>query len=324
MQKPIITVTILCIISLTLYGCSGQKTVPKDNNVSITIYTSIYPLYDFAKKIGQEKVTVNLIVPPGAEPHDWEPSAKLISKMEQADILVYNGLGMELWAEKIIDAINHPDLVIVNASDNVELLELGENEHTHNDDLHNEDEVYDKNEPKHGIFDPHIWLDPIRAITQAENIKNALIEVDSSNRGFYENNYMELKSNLLKLDEKYRNTLSLLPRNEIVVSHAAFGYMANRYDLNQLSISGLSPQSEPSPAEMSKLTNFIKEHHIKYIFYENLSNPKLAQVIANETEAKTLSLNPLGSLTQEELDEGNDYFTIMEENLISLKQALSE
>ncbi|WP_058486309.1 metal ABC transporter substrate-binding protein [Defluviitalea phaphyphila] len=318
MKKIIIFASIISILTLNLFGCSSQEESSDEKNDTISVYTSIYPLYDFAQKIGQDKVEVNLIVPPGAEPHDWEPSAKLIGKIENSDILIYNGAGMEFWIEKIIGSINNSNLTIVNSSENVELLKLNK------DNLDHEDTLEDEDEHNHGEYDPHIWLDPLNAIIQSENIKNALIKVDSQNKDFYETNFNELKNKLLALDEKYRSTLSKLPKKEIVVSHAAFGYMANRYGLKQIYISGLSPQAEPTPSQMAEIANIIKEHDIKYIFFETLSNPKLAEVIAEETGAKPLVLNPLGSLTQEELDNNKDYFSIMEENLDSLQQALGE
>ena len=309
MRKIVLSIILLSIISLTLTGCFNENDNSMDKKSTITIYTSIYPLYDFTQQIGKEKVNAHLIVPPGAEPHDWEPSAKLIAKIEEADILVYNGLGMESWAERIISTVNNPNLIIVNASDNVALLKM-------EDDEHNHETSHQHEEKHHHTYDPHIWLDPIRAIQQAENIKNALIKADISNKDFYENNFLKLKDKLLKLDEEYKNTISQLSRKEIIVSHAAFGYMADRYKLIQLSVSGLSPQAEPSPSEMAKITDFIKEHDIHYIFYEPLSNPKLVEVIAKESGIKTLPLNPLGNLTQEELSQGKTTFQLCKKILI--------
>ncbi|NLK21864.1 MAG: zinc ABC transporter substrate-binding protein [Epulopiscium sp.] len=310
-MKKLLPIIILTILTLSLYGCSAKDAPPK-NQTGITVYTSIYPLYDFASKIGQDKVHIYLMTPPGAEPHDWEPSARLMAQMENADILIYNGLDMELWIEKAIASINNPNLTIVNASNNAKLLKLVKDNHE------------DGRNPVHGNYDPHIWLNPINAIVQAENIKNALVEVDSDHKDFYENNFDELKSRLEDLDERYSTTLSQLSKKDIVVSHAAFGYLANRYGLNQYPISGLSPQAEPTPSQMAALSDFIKENNIEYIFFESLSNPKLANVIAKETGTNISILNPLGGLTQEEIDLGEDYFSIMEKNLVSIKNALGE
>jgi len=312
MKKIMVSIILLSIISLTLYGCFPEKSNSEAEKNTLTVYASIYPLYDFTKKIGKEKVNVHLIIPAGAEPHDWEPSAKLMAKIQEADLFIYNGLGMESWAERIIQAVDHPDLIVVNTSDNIEWLELGEEDDHHHD-----------KESKHS-YDPHLWLDPLRAMQQAEHIKNALIEADSKNKDFYEDNFLKLKEEFLKLDKEYQIALSQLSKNEIVVSHTAFGYLADRYNLRQLSVSGLSPQAEPSPNEMANLTDFIKEHNVEYIFYEPLSNSKLIEVIAEETGVKMLTLNPLGNITQEDLDEGKDYFSIMRENLESLKKALTE
>ncbi|WP_341876472.1 metal ABC transporter substrate-binding protein [Defluviitalea saccharophila] len=316
MKRFLLCMMVFSFSIFALSGCSAHKeSSPKAENL-VTVYTSIYPLYDFAKKIGQDKVDIHLIVPPGSEPHDWEPSAKLMGQMEKADILVYNGLGMESWAEKVIASINNPGLTVVNASENIEPLTFEEEEHELEDELEDEHE--------HGSYDPHVWLDPINAIIQSENIKNALVKVDVENKAFYENNFETLKNNLLELDNQYRTELSKLPRKEIVVSHAAFGYMANRYGLKQLSISGLSPQAEPTPSQMAKISDFIKEHNIQYIFFETLASPKLAEVIVKETGATSSVLNDLSGLTQKDLDEGKDYFSVMRENLDALIKALGE
>lgn len=319
MKKFLLYMMVLSFSILILSGCLAQKESSSSENNLVTMYTSIYPLYDFAQKIGQDKVDLHLIVPPGSEPHDWEPTAKLMGQMEKADILVYNGLGMESWAEKVIGSINHSNLIVINASENIEPLKSDKNGHEDEFELKDEDE----HEHDH-ILDPHVWLDPINAITQAENIKNALVKVDSANKEFYESNFEELKNRLQELDEEYRTELSKLPRKEIVVSHAAFGYLAKRYGLKQLSISGLSPQAEPTPSQMAEISDFIKEHKIQYIFFETLTNPKLAEVIAKETGVKSLVLNPLGGLTQKEIEEGKDYFSVMEENLDALIVALGE
>lgn len=167
-------------------------------------------------------------------------------------------------------------------------------------------------------------MDPIRAIKQAENIKDALIQADESNRDFYEANYQEFADRLKALDARYEEALNNVKKKEIVVAHAAFGYLADRYGLEQIPVSGLNPQEEPSAVGLVQITKLLREKGIKYVFFETLTSPKLSEVLANEVGAGTAVLNPIGGLTQEEMDAGKDYITVMEENLETLKIVLGE
>ncbi|RKD21446.1 zinc transport system substrate-binding protein [Caminicella sporogenes DSM 14501] len=306
---------IVAVLMLLTTACSTQSKTQSNiekNTDKLIVYASIYPMYDFAKKIGKDKVDVKLMVPPGAEPHQWEPTAKLMSKLEKADVFIYNGVNMEMWADKLVNSLNNDKLIVVEASRGIELRKFERNdEHANAENKHH-----------HGIYDPHIWLDPIRAIKQAENIKNAFIKADEKNKEFYEENFKEFADELRQLDEKYKKELKDRKLDYIVVSHAAFGYMADRYGLKQISISGLSPQEEPSAAKMAKISKLVDEYGIKYIFFETLASPKLAKVIAVETGAKTAVLNPIGGMTKEDMEKGKDYISVMYENLEVLKKAV--
>lgn len=284
----------------------------------LVVYTSIYPMYDFAKHIGKDKIQLKMMVPPGAEPHDWEPTAKLMAELEQADVFIYNGVEMEPWVPKVLGAIGNKNMLVVDASKGISLLLYEEHGHEH------EDEEQQEDDHEHGLYDPHIWLDPLKAIQQAENIKNSFIEADSNNKDFYEANFKEFREKLELLDQSYREGLKNRKRDEIVVAHGAFGYLAERYDLEQISISGISPQEEPSAAKMAEISKLVKQEGIKAIFFETLTNPRLSQVLAQETGAETAVLNPGDGVTKEELEAGKGYIQIMEENLETLKKALGE
>lgn len=297
-------------------GCSSKdvKTERQNAEDKLKVYASIYPMYDFAKNIGKDKIELHLMIPPGAQPHNWEPTAKLMAKLENADVFIYNGIMMEPWAEKLLNTIDNKNLIVVKASENVELLKIQEH------DIHE----YDEEKNHHGEYDPHIWLDPIKAMKQAENIKNAFIKADYKNKDFYEKNYKEFAEKLKALDEKFKRELSKVKNREIVVSHAAFGYMANRYGLIQIPIRGLNPEEEPSAAKLSEIADIMKDKKIKYIYFETLTSPKLAEVLAQEVGAKVAVLNPIGGLTKEEMDLGKDYLKTMEENLETLIKTLGE
>ncbi|WP_427339355.1 metal ABC transporter substrate-binding protein [Caloranaerobacter sp. DY30410] len=315
MAKKIISLMLIFMFIFTV-GCASKEVKTEKQNVKdkLKVYASIYPMYDFAKNIGKDKIELHLMIPPGAEPHDWEPTAKLMAELENADVFIYNGVMMEPWADKLLDTIDNKKLIVVKASENVELLKVQDYV------------IHEREEKNHyrGEYDPHVWLDPIRAMKQAENIKNAFIKADYKNKDFYEKNFKEFAEKLKALDEKYKYKLSKVKNREIVVSHAAFGYMANRYGLIQIPIRGLNPEEEPSVAKLSEIADIMKDKKIKYIYFETLTNPKLAEVLAREVGAKTAVLNPIGGLTKEEMDSGKDYLKTMEENLETLVRTLGE
>ncbi|KPU27156.1 hypothetical protein TR13x_06230 [Caloranaerobacter sp. TR13] len=316
MAKRIIS---LILISMLIFavGCISEdiKTEGQNTEDKLKVYASIYPMYDFANNIGKDKIELHLMIPPGAQPHDWEPTAKLMTKLENADVFIYNGVMLEPWAEKLLNTIDNKNLIVVKASENVELINV-QDHYIHE---HEEEKKH-----HHGEYDPHVWLDPIRAMKQAENIKNAFIKADYKNKDFYEKNFKEFAEKLRALDEKYKIELSKVKNREIVVSHAAFGYMANRYGLIQIAIRGLNPEEEPSAAKLSEIADIMKDKKIKYIYFETLTSPRLAEVLAREVGAKTAVLNPIGGLTKEEMDLGKDYLKTMEENLETLIRTLGE
>ncbi|WP_432666589.1 metal ABC transporter substrate-binding protein [Wukongibacter baidiensis] len=327
----ILLVSLLIFISACSNNAKPQSESTAKEISRVEVYASIYPMYYLAKEIGKDKIDLELMVPPGAEPHDWEPTAKLMAKMEKADIFIYNGVQMEMWADRVIGALSNKELIVVEASEGIDLLKLEEHsgEHEENGEEHKDEHEDEKHEGEeheddhgHGEYDPHVWLDPIRAIEQAKNIKDALVKADGENREFYEANFNQLSDKLKGLDDRIRDELKDRKMDEIVVAHAAFGYLADRYGLKQVAISGLTPQEEPSAFKMAEITELVKEHGVKYIFYESLTSPKLSQVLAKETGAQTAVLNPIGGLPKEDIEAGKDYISIMEENLESLKKAL--
>ena len=336
----------ILLIMVFAMGCSKPAQQPEQavqeepQEKKLIVYASFYPMYDFAHKIGGEKIDLRLMVPPGVEVHDWEPTAKLMGEIEKADILIYNGLQMEPWVEKMIASVSSDKLKVVEASQGVTLLKAEEHEHegeeAHEHDHegeeahdHEGEEDHKKGENhgeahQHGEYDPHVWLNPINAMKQAENIKNALVAADEANKDFYEENYQKFSQELMALDAKFKEELSNRKRKEIIVAHAAFGYLAHQYGLEQIAIAGLSPQEEPSAAKMAEISKFAKGHDVKVIFFETLTSPKLAQVLAQEAGAQTAVLNPLEGLTQEEMKAGKDYIAVMLENLAAIKNALGE
>lgn len=282
---------IILALMLILTGC-GSAPVKTSNKPQI--YTSFYAIYDFVEKIGGDKVDVHNLVPSGTEPHDWEPSSKDMLNLNSADVLFYNGLGMESWIDKVKGAVN---------GENPKYVELSAPfEHTKND--------------------PHIWLDPKNVITMSQEICDTLSDLDPSNEEYYKENLAIFTAQLNKLDNDFKTQLSNVSSKKIVVSHEAYSYLCSAYGLEQTSIDGISADSEPSPAKMKEIADYIKTNNVKYIFFEELVSPKIAQSLADETGVQLLALNPFEGLDQEDIDNGADYISVMEENLKNLVTAL--
>lgn len=520
-------------VCVTMFAGCGKKAAPDQTTAAPTgtttaadnkkagkklnVVASFYPLYDFAKKIGGDYVTVKNMVPAGTEPHDWEPAASDIAGLEEANVFVYNGAGMEHWVDKVLKTLKNKNLITVEASKGVELLK-GHHHHHHGED-HDHDHDHDKKDehghdhdhdsftkadvenrdlsqfdgawqsirpyvedgtldawvkasaekkeknvsdmkadllkkfsteypnltikgnevsvqkdgktvatgkyksagflfkegehhphvwyqyeiespvnglPKyimindHGYkvvkekpdaheahihllcsnegfeqalatgtspfyvsatlkkddvqkmfapkddhdhdhdhdhhdeegTDPHIWLNPNNVKIEAKNIADAFIKADPDHKAEYEKNLKAFTDKLTALDKEFKDTLSALPNKTIVTSHEAFGYLAKAYGLTQLGIEGINPDSEPDAARMAKVIDFVKEHKVKVIFFEELVSPKVAEAIAKETGAKTDVLNPLEGLSDSDMKKGMDYFSVMRQNLAALKNAL--
>jgi zinc transport system substrate-binding protein len=303
-------------LSIAIVGCSKQEESKsgKKQGKSLKVVTTFYPMYDFAKNVVGADGKVDLLIPSGTEPHDWEPSPKDIAKIEDADVFVYNSDSMETWVPKVLKSIDTKKVKIVEASKGIQLMEgvAEEEEDTHADENH-------KHPP-----DPHVWLDPVLAQQEVANIKNALVEVDQEHKQDYEKNADAFTAKLKDLDNLFRATLDKATRKEFVTQHAAFGYLAKEYGLTQISIAGLSPDQEPSPAKLAELQKYVKDNNIKIIYFEEVASPKVAKALANETGAKTVVLSPIEGITKEEQAKGIDYIKYMKKNLDALKQSVMQ
>ncbi|WP_047153105.1 metal ABC transporter substrate-binding protein [Aneurinibacillus tyrosinisolvens] len=303
------------LIMVLLAGCgnndSGQPAQQK--NGKVLIYTSLFPIYDFARTIGGDYVIVNSIIPPGAEPHDFEPSPKDMAQLSKANLFIYNGAGYETWIEKAIQNLDTAKTKPIDASQGVRLLTLEqEMADEHSTDHH-----------EHGqMHDPHIWLDPVRAKQQAETIQKALSEVDPAHKADYEANYSKLAAQLDSLDQDFKTTLAGAQKKEFVTSHRAFAYLAEHYGLKQIAVSGLSPSEEPSQQDLTNLVDTVKKHHIKYVAFEELVQSKVAQAVQREAGAEAILLNPVENVTKEQLASGKTYVDLMKANLETLKKML--
>ncbi len=291
---------------------------PKTQNNALTVYTSFYPLYDFAKKVGGNKVEVVNLVQPGEEAHHYEPSTKQMTELYQADLIIINGVGMEGWLQDLDAALTNK---IVDTSLGVTLIARNESEEEHEEEGHEHQE--EEEEHDHGIYDPHIWLSITNAKKQMENIKNALVAKDSANASYYQNNYETYALLFDGLKLQYDAALNNLEGTPFVVSHRAFGYIANEYGLEQLSLNGIETEGEPDAQTLANMITYINTNHISVVFYQTFVNAKVAQRIAAETSATVGMLSTAEGLTADEIDAGMDYLSIMARNLVALKEAFS-
>jgi zinc transport system substrate-binding protein len=277
---------------------------------------TFYPLYEFSRQVAGDRMEVVTLVPPGVEPHDWDPAPKDIAQLEKARVLVFNGGGLEPWIARLL-----PDLkntVAVNTTDGIELKPPpAAGEPTH-DPGHAAKHEHTKND----ALDPHVWLDPVLAQAQVEAIRAGLAKADPAGADVYGRNAKAYTERLAALHRAFEDGLRQCARRDVVVSHAAFGYLARRYDLRQVPVMGLAPEAEPSPADLARIVRFARRAKVQYIFFETLVSPRLAETLAREIGAKTLVLDPVEGLTKDETAAGKSYVTVMESNLQSLRTGL--
>jgi zinc transport system substrate-binding protein len=303
MNKRLFVIIIVIMIGFFgLYSGGIRKSTNQNGPKKLQVSASFYPMYYFAKEIGGDKADVYDITPAGGEPHDYEPTTGDIARIETGSLLILNGGGLESWGDKIKTDLEGKPTNIVTATDGLKLQQSAENGNS--------------------TADPHVWLDPQLAKKEVDVIAGGFEVKDAVNAGYYRNNAAVLESKLNTLNNNFRQGLADCKQKVIITSHAAFGYIAAEYGLKQLAISGLSPDMEPSPTKMAEISDFAKTNHIKYIFFESLVSPKLAETIAAEAGAKTIVFNPLEGLSNAELAGGKDYFSIQKQNLENLRIAL--
>lgn len=304
-------------LALVISGCGNGE--EKTAEGKIKVVTTFYPMYEFSKQVAGDYADVVALIPSGVEPHDWEPSAKDMALLKDADVFVYNGI-VEGWVEDALANVPNDERVVVEASHGISLVEGEEDEHGHEEE--HADEEGDE-EGEHG-FDPHVWLSPVLAQHEVSEIQAALEKADPAHKDEYKNNAEAYIAKLKELDQAFKDGLKDARSKEFITQHAAFGYLAMEYGLTQVPIAGLSPEQEPLPEEMAEVVEFAKEHSVTTIFFETLVEPKVAQVVADEIGAKTDVLNPLEGLTEDDLKNNRDYIAVMQQNLEALKKALNE
>ena len=281
------------------------------------VMASFYPLQYLTEKIGGDLVSVESLTPPGAEPHDLELSNQKVQQLSQAGAVVYLK-GFQSAVDKAVE-LNAPKTVI-DVSTSVDLVdaEKHESELDVTDDGEKTEEAHE-HEHEHGSTDPHFWLDPTRMASAATQIGDALAQADPTNAETYKKNAASMKSQMEALSKKLVDGTAKCQHKEFVTSHEAFGYLADRTGLTQLGLSGLDPDSTPSPARLKQISDAVKAKGITTIFTEELLSPKVAETLAKDLGITTAVLDPIES----QADDSKDYEAVMNENLEALQKALS-
>ncbi|XRG78773.1 metal ABC transporter substrate-binding protein [Rossellomorea sp. GAMAL-10_SWC] len=298
-----------------LAGCSSKSistsNKSKENeSKKIKIVTTFYPVYEFTKNVAKENADIKLLIPSSIEPHEWEPTPKDVGAIQNADLFIYNSPYMETWVPNIEKSLSNKKSSFIEASSGISLIKGQENEEKQGNNNHSEQ------------MDPHVWLSPVLAQKEVQNIAKALINIDPEHKEEYKKNSDDYIKKLKDLDNQYRTTLTNMKNKEIITQHAAFGYLTKQYGLVQVPIAGLSPSNEPSPSRLAELKQFAKSHDINTIFFEEVASPIVANTLANEIGAKTAVLNTVEGLSEEEQKQGIDYISVMQKNLQILKKVL--
>ncbi|MBC2250674.1 zinc ABC transporter substrate-binding protein [Listeria sp. FSL L7-0123] len=306
-----LVVTVLAFV-LVLAGCGvGSDKVSEDKS-KLKVVTTFYPLYDFTKNVAGDNASIEMLIDAGTEPHDYEPSAKDIAKIEEADVFVYNSEDMETWVPSVLKSLDSKKLTVIDASKGIKLVEGTEEEHDHD---HGEEE-------HHHEHDPHVWLSPVLAQQEVANIQKGLTKADKTNADTYKKNAENYTDKLKTLDNKFKTAFEGAKQRDFVTQHAAFQYLAKEYDLHQVAIAGLSPDQEPSPARLAELQKYVKANNISTIYFEEVASPKVAETLAKETGATLEVLSPIEGITDKEQKKGMDYIAYMEQNLQALQKTI--
>jgi zinc transport system substrate-binding protein len=296
------------IFLLILTGCVNES--PKENKANgpkkLEIVTTFYPMYYFTKQVAGNMANVTQLIPNGVEPHDWEPTARDMAKMQDSDVFIYNSRYFETWKDKVFQSIDTSHLMVVEAASKINLMDAN---------------GLEENGPL-ASKDPHVWLSPVLAQQEVDRIASALKQKDPKHSGQYEKNAVAFKAKLKELNQLYKETIDKAHRKEFVTQHAAFNYLAKQYGLKQIAIAGLSPDVEPTLSKLAELAKLTKKKHIDIIYFEGLTSSKVASTLANEVGAKTEVLNPLEGLTAQDEKHGLDYLGVMKNNLNALKKSL--
>ncbi len=295
------------IVVAAIAGIYLTNTPATKSSSTLKVLATFYPLYDFAQNVGGNKINATILVPETVDVHDFEPTPSDIQNIATADVLIYNGADLEkTWLSNAVAASGNTKLVLVDTSQNVTLLPVAPQFQSGN-----------------RTVDPHIWLDPILAKQQVNNILQGLIKADAANSQYFTQNAQIYNAKLDTLNSQIVaiTTSSNVKTRYFVTFHEAFAYFAKQYNLTQIPISGPF-QEEPSASDIQNVINAIHQYHLLYVGYESLENPAIPQSIATQTNAALIHMDPIEGLTVQEKAAGKDYISLMQETVSNIQLAL--
>lgn len=327
-MKRLSFLLLIAILSIGLAACNNESTntskkesASEQDSSKLNVYTTVYPLSYFAERIGGEYVNVSSIYPPGSNEHTYEPTQQDMMSLADADLFFYIGLGLEGFVENAQNTLKGENVKLVAAADYISDKQLNASAEEEHDHEHDESEGHEGHH--HGDIDPHVWLSPILAKDLALAVKEELVASLPEQEQTFNENYELLVEELDSLDQQFKEMASAAKTKTFFVSHASFGYIAKQYGLEQVAIAGINSQSEPSQKELASIVEQAQELNVQYILFEQNVSSKLSSVIQNEVGADTLELHNLSVLTEDDINNNETYFTLMERNIETFKKALN-
>lgn len=317
MKKRILSIILAVLLIFPAFaGCSAakdQKVNLQNGGNKLVVVATIFPQFDFARIIGGDFVSVQMLLPPGTESHSFDPRPSDVLSISNADLFIYTGDAMEPWAGKILSGVSADTLHVLDASKGIQLIQTE----------HHEQEQGESEEEHE--YDPHIWLDLTNAMVMVDNITDSFCEIDPAHAEIFRQNAEDYKKELQRLDEDILQVVSTAKRKEIVFGgRFAYGYFVKRYGLSYISAyDTCSSEGEPSVQRIAEIIDFVKQHQIPAVYHEELVEPKVARSIAEQTGAELLLFSTGHSVTKDELEKGVSYLDIMRSNLENLTKGLN-
>lgn len=291
-------------------GC-GFLPSNKLKESKVKVMATFYPMYDFTRNVVGEEGCVELMIPATVEPHEFEPSVKDMANLTEMSALIYNSYNLETWVSQVEKTIDSKNTEMINASKGINFSESSYKKGNH-----------EKQGGHHQGKDPHVWLSPKLAMKEVKNICEGLIKKFPNKKRIFMKNAQKYLKKLKQLDADYKAAFKNARVRKFVTQHAAFSYLANDYDLEQIAITGISPEEEPTPARLVELKQYVEKEKISAIYFEDTVSSKIAKTLAEEAGVATEVLNPLEGLSESEIKAGKDYISVMRENLKSLRQTI--
>lgn len=326
--------------TLLLGACGNTEgdNASESTDQKLTVYASTFALKSMAEEIGGDRVNVEMVIPPGADPHTYEPTSKQMTQIAEADLFLTIGHDLEPYVESMEKSLEGQNVAFVKTAEDVTLLDASDTVHVHGEDEHsedehaheeeghsedehaNEEEAHNEDEHDHGQYDPHVWLDPMNAVSMAEAVEAAFSEEAPDYKDEFSERLSAFKDEANTLDAALKAAVENGSKSELLVTHAAYGYLAERYGFDQLPIAGLTPSEEPSQQALKRIIEEARLHDLNYIAFEDTVTPKVAEVVKQEIGAESVTIYNLESVTKEQMDKS--YFDLMRENVKALETAL--